>query len=187
MLADPKFKVMSEEQIQNFIAMATKPNEKFPETVMTEEECRQFVHDRRNPERPEGYPVGVFFAWQLEHDIEGIKEPSYEPIHGITPRKPEHQDSEWFFEKAGYHIWELPSYGVCDNVEQILAHYDLSDPNRKFCIGVSPIFKKDQPERGGWRWHKWGPYLGTHEPKCEYLYDEEGIEYVLIYHIYELE
>ena len=37
-----------------------------------------------------------------------------------------------------------------------------------------------------WRWHKWGPYIGTKEPKCEYLYDEPEIDKVVIFELYEI-
>lgn len=32
---------------------------------------------------------------------------------------------------------------------------------------------------------KWGEYIGKHNPQCEYLYDEVGIEQVYCYHVYE--
>lgn len=78
-------------------------------------------------------------------------------------------------------------YGVCDNVQQLL---DLcpeitDNPDREFFISLTPIVRAEQPSEGGWRWHKWGPYIGTHEPQCEYLYDEQGIDRVFVYHVYE--
>lgn len=77
------------------------------------------------------------------------------------------------------------SYGVCDHFEQILEVYpELQDPNRRFCISVTPILRKNQPSEGGWRWCKWGNYIGEHKPQHEYLYDEK-IDGVLVYHIYE--
>lgn len=81
------------------------------------------------------------------------------------------------------------SYGVCDNYSQIIEQYKdkLNDPNKKFCIILSTVRKADQPEYGGWRWHKWGEYIGTKNPQCEYLYDEDDdIELVYCYHIYEI-
>jgi hypothetical protein len=48
---------------------------------------------------------------------------------------------------------------------------------------LTEVRKDDQPKQGGWRWHKWGPYIGTHEKQFEYLADEEGIERVFCYHI----
>lgn len=85
-------------------------------------------------------------------------------------------------------------YGVCDNASQVLDYYDslykqheeyMKD--KKFAILLHPMFKEDQPESGGWRWHKWGQYIGKYEPKHEYLYDEEGIDYVYCFKILEIE
>ena len=80
------------------------------------------------------------------------------------------------------------SYGICDNYEQILQYYpELNSLDRKFIISMTPIIKKDESEKDGWRWHKWGEYIGNQNPQHEYLYDEEGIEKVYCYHIYEIE
>lgn len=32
-----------------------------------------------------------------------------------------------------------------------------------------------------------GQYIGKYEPRCEYLYDEEGIDYVYCFTILEVE
>lgn len=86
------------------------------------------------------------------------------------------------------------NYGVCDNASQVLDYYDslykqhedyMTD--KKFVILLTPVFKEDQPESDGWRWHKWGQYIGKYEPKCEYLYDEKGIDYVYCFTILEIE
>ena len=85
-------------------------------------------------------------------------------------------------------------YGVCDNASQVLDYYDslykehedyMKD--KKFVILLSPMFREDQPESGGWRWHKWGQYIGKYEHKHAYLYDEEGIDYVYCFKILEIE
>lgn len=78
------------------------------------------------------------------------------------------------------------SYGVCDTVEQLLKLYpELEASPRQFVVTVTPIRRAEEPKYGGWRWHKWGPYIGTKDPQCEYLADEPFIEEVLVYHIYE--
>jgi len=78
-------------------------------------------------------------------------------------------------------------YGICDNYEQVLERYPfINFSDKKYVLVLSPIFKKHQPENGGWRWHKWGEYIGTHDIKHEYLYDEEGIEHVFVFHLYAL-
>ncbi len=86
------------------------------------------------------------------------------------------------------------NYGVADNASQVIDYYEylLSMHgdymnNRKFVILLTPIFRESQPERGGWRWHKWGQYIGDFEPQCEYLYDEQGIDYVYTFTILEVE
>ena len=87
------------------------------------------------------------------------------------------KDGDWF-----------NSYGVCDNYQQIFNQCPmLKESNRKFFITIKLVKKQDQDECGGWRWHKWGPYIGTHEITTEYLYDEPIVEEVFVYHIYEKE
>ena len=68
----------------------------------------------------------------------------------------------------------VSSYMVCDDIEQALEYWKFAveHPTNEFLISMMPVRKKDQPERDGWRWHKWGPYIGTQNPKHEYLYDE---------------
>ena len=72
----------------------------------------------------------------------------------------------------------IPAFGVCDSVEHFLEKFgDLIEKSpHHYAVGFTHVLKADQPPRGGWRWHKWGPYIGTHEPRHEYLYDEEGID-----------
>ena len=81
------------------------------------------------------------------------------------------------------------SYGVCDNYKQILDKFkdELNDKDVNYCIIISTVKKSDEPEFGGWRWCKWGKYIGDKEPKCEYLYDEKDIDVVYCFHIYDIE
>jgi len=75
--------------------------------------------------------------------------------------------------------------GVCDNVEQILAHHpDIEKSAQRFVVGVVAIRKEWEPEKEGWRWHKWGKYIGTQNPRCEYLVDEPEIEQVYCYQVH---
>lgn len=85
-------------------------------------------------------------------------------------------------------VGEIGPYGVCDYPEQVLGEYIdvLTDPDRRFCISLVRVKKSEQSPDGGWRWHKWGEYIGKKEPKYEYLYDEPDIDEVYTYHIYEL-
>jgi hypothetical protein len=92
------------------------------------------------------------------------------------------------------HIWPdwyeeaISSGGVADNVEQVLHKLSplVNNMIRTFVLEITWMRKKDQSEHGGWRWHKWGEYIGTQQPTCEYLYDEPIIEEVLVYHLHEI-
>lgn len=84
--------------------------------------------------------------------------------------------------------WKFNAYGVCDTPEQMLEYYKevLADPDRNFSVCFHLICREDQSPDGGWRWHKWGPYIGEQNPKCEYLYDEPDIDEIYVFHVTEL-
>jgi hypothetical protein len=65
-------------------------------------------------------------------------------------------------------------FGVCDNPQQAFDYClkELKDDDRNICIFATHI-PKIVEEQGGWRWHKWGEYIGEGEPTTEYLSDEE--------------
>lgn len=96
----------------------------------------------------------------------------------------------------GFVIDEYPSfgpdgpdgYGVCDTWHQIFARWPgiIEGDPRTFVVRVTPFRKADQPAEGGWRWHKWGPYIGIHTPTTEYLHDEPLIDVVYCWHIAEV-
>ena len=79
-------------------------------------------------------------------------------------------------------------YGVSDNIQQVLNRFKdkIEDPNNKYVITFTPVSSEEQPDKGGWRWHKWGEYIGTQNPEFEYLADEESIELIYCYHVYKL-
>lgn len=78
-------------------------------------------------------------------------------------------------------------FGVCDDPQQILDKWpSLETDPRHFQIWLAEVRREHQSPEGGWRWHKWGPYIGTYEPKHEYLYDED-IERVLTFSIIEVD
>lgn len=78
--------------------------------------------------------------------------------------------------------------GVCDNYEQILKEYPHIEicKDHTFFIYLTPITREEQPQEGGWRWHKWGPYIGDKNPQQEYLYDEQEIEKVYIFDVFDI-
>lgn len=85
------------------------------------------------------------------------------------------------------------SYGVADNASQVLDYYnsiceEYSEymKDKEFVIILTPIFRTNQSKKDGWRWNKWGQYIGKFKHKCEYLYDEENIDFVLCFKIVEV-
>lgn len=74
------------------------------------------------------------------------------------------------------------SFYVDDSPEEFIEKYDqiIQDADERVAVFFSPMTRANQPAEGGWRWHKWGEYLGKHEPKHEYLYDEEDIERIYV-------
>lgn len=69
------------------------------------------------------------------------------------------------------------AYGVADSIEQIKEYFkeEIENTERKFFIYVTPVTqeKENKGQGGGWRWHKWGEYIGNLNPQCEYLDDED--------------
>jgi hypothetical protein len=83
---------------------------------------------------------------------------------------------------------DFPAYGVCDTWEQLKAALPpvIFEPGRDFVITLAVIERAKQDPEGGWRYHKWGPYIGTQNPRHEYLYDDKHIDKVYCWWIYEL-
>lgn len=80
-------------------------------------------------------------------------------------------------------------YGVCDDWQQVVQQCAELQPERPglYVMSVTPIRKSEQSSSGGWRWHKWGAYIGTGEPTTEYLYDEPDFELVYVYSVYRMD
>lgn len=105
------------------------------------------------------------------------------------------------------YLYTVNTYGVADNATQVIRHLENSlktyfygnDFDNEFYLGKSlvkmielypeyklvllmtPHMNTKDCSWGGWRWHKWGEYIGVHEPQHEYLSYEKGIDYVLSY------
>lgn len=63
-----------------------------------------------------------------------------------------------------------------------------NEPNYQFILLLTPIINNhDTNSWGGWRWHKWGEYIGKHTPQYEYLDHETGIDYVLVWKLCPVE
>lgn len=83
----------------------------------------------------------------------------------------------------------LDSYGVCDSLENYMEKQGqaLDALDKNFLVILTPVYRNPEGKgsREGWRWHKWGPYIGSHEIQHEYLDDEDGIDVVYCFHVYE--
>jgi hypothetical protein len=79
-------------------------------------------------------------------------------------------------------------YGVCDGIDNLLERCPLLEASeRRFVVCLTKV-ERDQSNRGrggGWRWRKWGEYIGSKTPTTEYLDDEPDISEVYVYHVYE--
>ena len=52
-----------------------------------------------------------------------------------------------------------------------------------FVLLLTPIVNEHTDSAGTWRWHKWGQYIGHHKIEHEYLNDEEGVDFVFVWHL----
>jgi hypothetical protein len=78
-------------------------------------------------------------------------------------------------------------FGVCDDYRQILDRWPelANNPDHQYLVYLSLVRRADEPPTGRWRWHKWGPYIGTYKPRHEYL-AHETIDQVYTFSIVEL-
>ena len=123
------------------------------------------------------YETGLNFehSISLYSDVE-----SYGSYRELSKDGKPIESNDWKDLMAG-----MSPYGVADNVNQIKEYFKemiLSD--NPIVISVTEMRKDEQPEDGGWRWYKWGQYIGKQNPQNEYLYDEPNIESVYVYHVY---
>lgn len=95
-----------------------------------------------------------------------------------------------YFVRTANSTW-ISQYGVADNIEQIKEFYkkQIKDKKSKFVISVTPVYqdKENKGKCDGWRWHKWGEYIGKLNPQHEYLDDEDfgdEFKYVLCFNLY---
>lgn len=187
----------TEEGINRIFRAVTIPNHEFWKKHFPNGAKETRIMYAMEDKRP-----GVYWGWNFDNTIKDYFDcellnrfPQFDISTGIT-----YTDEE-FIESitSDYNLLVsgkpkpkfgniVSSYGVADTVEQVLEYFKnvIDHPDNSIVISVAPIKKSDQSEHGGWRWHKWGQYIGKHTPKHEYLADEEDIEEVLIFHVHVL-
>ena len=146
--------------------------------------------------------TGLYWTHELKDVIRNSNErceDDFASYNSLTGRyfsrkmQREFMDMETFEEQdaSGYSLADmgLSSYGVSDNIEQILTEYHavLANPELKTVIQLSPVSREHQSSNGGWRWHKNGRYIGTQKPTHEYLYDDTHIDTVIMYHVFSIQ
>lgn len=81
----------------------------------------------------------------------------------------------------------MKNYGIADNEFQIKKRFKfLEKSENKYIIIMEPVWRSQQPESGGFRYHKHGPYIGCQDLKSEYLYDDKNVEKVFLFHVYQI-
>jgi len=67
-----------------------------------------------------------------------------------------------------------PIYGVCDSPQQFADYY----PKWSGKVWFTYVKREDQPSgRDGWRWRKWGQYIGNYDiHNIEYIVEADGSE-----------
>lgn len=86
---------------------------------------------------------------------------------------------------ADYVELGFSEYGVCDTPEQAVEKLRLREHGVKLFVTFVRIRRDEQSRSGGWRWHKWGDYIGNQNPQNEYLYDDRHIDEVYTFHVYQ--
>lgn len=91
-------------------------------------------------------------------------------------------------ERAAFRIncW---TYGVADNLQQVVDFYNANEEGffkGNHVISCFEVHRNPDHPCCGWRWHKWGQYIGTQKPSREYLNDEPEIEKVVCFSIYKV-
>lgn len=82
---------------------------------------------------------------------------------------------------------KLRASGLADNEDQVLARFKhLENHKGKFVIEMHPVLRKNEPELHGFRFHKWGEYIGDFDINREYLYDQKDMDVIYVFSIIPL-
>lgn len=78
----------------------------------------------------------------------------------------------------------LHSFGVADSIEQIQRYLEKVETlPEKFIVIMTPVYRKDEPSFGGFRFHKWGKYIGNHTIEQEYFYDHKEMDVLYTFRV----
>lgn len=97
------------------------------------------------------------------------------------------EEYDSFLNKNNFNSSFRENFGVADNIEQVLEHYpELLESKDSFIVIFSDVYRKDQPKSYGFRYEKFGEYIGTQDIQHEFIYDDKHIDKVIIYHIFKI-
>ncbi len=127
-------------------------------------------------------------------DFTGVYVMSNANTHFALKNFTDYQEDKSIYKSKTVTPLVIHNYGVCDNASQALDMYDRivkesvsgeakEQMNGEFIIRLMPVFRKYNE---GWRWHKWGEYIGVQKPECEYIGDETNVDMVYAFHIYKI-
>lgn len=158
------------------VVLSCYPSIKAKEHTLSDDDWKQIHKDYKEIYFPKEIVSGIFIekSWVPL----ALEETTIKPSKGQYHSYP-----------ADINIDISLNYGVCDNYEQILENIPqlVSDPDRKFFIILKEMLKSEQPKYGGWRWCKWGSYIGTQNSVADYLFDEPEVEKIICFQIHQFE
>lgn len=143
---------------------------------------------------PRRVALGVYlthlnFGYDLKREGLLLSDYPFDFGHRYSHEEREEMGDDEFFKRmsAFYQEGHPSDYGVCDRWEQIVERWpEIVESPRQFVISITEMRREDQSPEGGWRWHKWGEYIGDQMPAHEYLYDDTHIDSVFTFHIMEV-
>lgn len=134
---------------------------------------------------PERLREGVYLVSHSNFEEAFVSDGWYD-----APTLSEEPMGVWAPGKGGYEKEGCP-LGICDSVEQFLAHklglFVAAHPTRKFVVAFTHV-PKGVGIPCGFRWASAEPYIGVRKRECKYLADEQGFEDgVYLFHVHEQE
>ena len=130
--------------------------------------------------------IGVYYSYRSDSEIDEFsKQKCPRGTEEYYKKLNSFEDSldRMYFEK---NHWD---YGIADNIEQVIEYYYKNEKGYfkgNHVILYYEINKNANKPHSGWRWHKWGEYIGIQNNCCEYLNDEPEIERVICFNIYKI-
>lgn len=78
---------------------------------------------------------------------------------------------------------DIDKYFDGEDLVEFMQAMEKENRNYGFVLLLTPIVNEHTDSAGTWRWHKWGQYIGHHKIEHEYLNDEEGVDFVFVWHL----